>query len=153
MSTENIFLQAIEQSIESSRQAEENKNEIYEVIELLASAIMQKTGGIATIDIAERSRRIPAHHKNASTIGAAIALGGLLGFKNEEYSAICIVKASDASVIHEIAEWEIHEKGYPCILNSGKTSATCHDKESLMYALAEALQQTSVGKALASIAA
>ena len=50
-----------------------------------------------------------------------------------------------------LGQWSQHPKGYPCKITIGNTEYVCEDKEALELALANMLQDPSVGESLKTL--
>lgn len=125
--------------IAAAKKAEDNRNEVKEVLDDLDRQIRNISGDKAGFGIATFFKEDDSH----------LSVGVLLtqGRKREQYKGLAIFDYNQRNGI-EIAEWIQNDSGYPCTIRYRGQKLFCSNKNELENALASLLRDVKTGEAI-----
>jgi len=141
------FKSSFEKGIESANEAKKSREEIEQVFYDLNKDLSEITNNKLEIVIHEFTENIGN--------GALASLGSILAGNSSDqyrnYLGLGARNPDDSSSIYEIARWSQGRAGYPCKIKFGNKSFICEDKDGLIDALSEMLEDPKIGETLQSI--
>lgn len=137
------FKDSFNKGIDLANVARNNKEEINQVFDDLNKELSELTSNKVEIVINNFSEEMEPLSATAGVIGAAIA--GLEGPKYRRYQGLGARNPNRNSSIYELATWSQGRAGYPCKIKFGNKSFICEDKEGLIEALSELLEDPEAG--------
>ena len=135
------FKEFLRRGLDAAKQAQENRDEIRDVLIELNNALHSMSGGAAEIAIVPVSSTIPT-------------LSRLVAFldKSQEEQVLAVRSTSRQDFLaRKVARWKQGESGYPCSIIWGDRHASCDDVESLKAELAELVSSPVVGEAIFAV--
>ncbi|WP_260250067.1 hypothetical protein [Morganella morganii] len=136
----------LESAIAAATKANNNKDEISNVIKELSMSIEEFSNGNATLTIASQYRK----KINSFPTALASAAEYLAGLQNETYQAI-LLQDTSGKIIYELAEWRVPKEGYPVNISYGKRDIYCSNRAELEEALANIIGSVTTGDYLLKI--
>lgn len=136
----------LESAIAAATKANNNKDEISNVIKELSMSIEDFSDGKATLTVAGQYRE----KTNSFPTAIASAAGYLAGIQRETYQAIFLQDVSGKKR-YELAEWSVPKEGYPVTISYGKRDIYCSNRTELEEALANIIGSVTAGDYLLKI--
>ncbi|MGQ7271998.1 hypothetical protein [Marinobacter nauticus] len=133
------FKTSFRKGIESAKAARENRSEIEKTLQDLNDELDELTNGKIEIIIHEFSEPIEQDY-------ASILISGFSKPKYIEYQGLAARNKTGSASVRELATWSQGREGYPCKIKFGNKTFICEDKEGLIEALQELLEDAKVGE-------
>ncbi|GGY68764.1 hypothetical protein [Marinobacter zhanjiangensis] len=138
------FKDSFNKGLDSANQSIKNKEEIKEVFTDLNKELSELTGNKIEVLVHTFSEKLESPTATASIFGSV--LEEMTRPKYRDYQGIGARNPSKNSSIHELATWSQGRSGYPCKVKFGSKAFICEDKEGLIEALSELLEDPETGE-------
>lgn len=134
------FIEFFNKGLSAAQQAEQNRSEIYSVLDSLNEQLAEASGGKVKIEVLRRS--IPIFEMFANSKSKAAA---------KPHSFLAAVNPlAEIYKPSELAKWTLDPNGYPCLITTEEDEIYCEDKAGLERGLQTLISSPVVGEKIYS---